>query len=253
MNLRRLQRALTLIELTIVLLVLAAVAGIIVPRLTGYGERAHGATTASSMQETAKALSLFEANKGRMPNNWDNLIDVNGGSGTGLPASLTDTGITPALTAGTLASAAEAQVLTDAGIQQVYSFDSTETTFDATFLPYDGGATPTATAVADTMPIAVVPNTVFGFSGSEKVVALGIGRLNEMVNEVMTDAPVVFEGELQPNAAYLRLFVAFQILDNAGNPLPKARPLGVFKVEPADGSIAGAGTHLQVYYEARNQ
>lgn len=246
-----LKRSLTLIELTVVLLILAAVAGVLVPRLTGYGERAHGATTASSMQETAKALALFEANNGRLPDRWDNLIDA--GTGSTLPASLTVNGVVippTSLTTDTL-SAAEASALTEAGVQNVFNFDSTQPDFNATFNPYQGGATPTATAVAAGVTVAKIPPAALGLPANSEVVALGIGRLNEMVGTVVTDSPVVFEGAIDPTQVYLRVMVALEIVTE-GTVREKARPIGVLKVEAGDGSLAGAGTHLQVYYDSRD-
>lgn len=68
------RRGLTLIELTVVLLILAATAGILVPRLVGYTGRAHGATGADNMQEISKAIALYETNTGEMPNGWDSLV-----------------------------------------------------------------------------------------------------------------------------------------------------------------------------------
>ena len=74
-------RGLTLIELTIVLLVLAAVAGILVPRLTGYTGKSHGASGAANVAEISKAISLYEVNNGGFPPQWENMVqDVPAGA-----------------------------------------------------------------------------------------------------------------------------------------------------------------------------
>ena len=242
-------RALTLIELTVVLLILAATAGILIPRLTGYGERAHGATAASTIQECNKALALFEANRGRLPDRWDNLVEATGG---GLPLSLVETGVTPTLSAGTLASLAEAEALAAVGITTVYSFDSAAPGFNATFQPYQGGATPTPTPLASGTPVAVLPTPALGFPATSKLVVLGLGAQNELFGVAATNVPLVFEGSIDPSAVYLRYVGVFEVADAQG-PREKARLVGILKIEPADGTVVGADEHLRVYYESRAQ
>lgn len=50
----------TLVELTVVLLVLVALAGILIPKVTGFVERSHGASVSSNIGEINKFVQLHE-------------------------------------------------------------------------------------------------------------------------------------------------------------------------------------------------
>jgi type II secretory pathway pseudopilin PulG len=75
---RRRRGGFTLIELVVVLLVLIGLAGIVVPMLPNMITRTHSSANASTIQETAKALQLFENLNLSHPDGWDSLIDANG-------------------------------------------------------------------------------------------------------------------------------------------------------------------------------
>lgn len=244
---RRRARALTLIELTVVLLILAATAGILVPRMVGYGERAHGATSAASIQEGTKALALYEVENGVFPDGWDNLID----DGGGLPSSLFESGTLAfnVLSAGAL-TAAEADALAAAGITTVYGMDTDHPDFDATFNPY--GAAPTPTVLAGTTPVAVLDPAVLRRPAGSRIVVFGMGRQCTLFGDSAHNVPLVFEGGMSPSDIYLRYGVAFEVGD-AGGAYDKARFLGVVKCEPADGNVVGADEHLAVYYGSLRQ
>ncbi len=50
----------TLVELTVVLLILVALAGILIPKVTGYVERSHASSSSSNLGEINKFVQLHE-------------------------------------------------------------------------------------------------------------------------------------------------------------------------------------------------
>ncbi len=75
-NRRTALRGFTLIELVVVLVVLVALAGVLVPLMPNMITRSHSASGASSMQEAAKAIQMFEALNFSHPDGWDSLVEV---------------------------------------------------------------------------------------------------------------------------------------------------------------------------------
>ncbi len=69
---------LTLMELVVVLLILAALAGILVPMLPNMLSRAHTATGATNTGELAKAVQLYQASYMKYPDNFDSLLNTSG-------------------------------------------------------------------------------------------------------------------------------------------------------------------------------
>ena len=65
----------TLIELVVVLLILAALAGVLVPVLQNMVQKSHGSSGAANHEEIAKSIQLHEAQTGLQPNDYDSLID----------------------------------------------------------------------------------------------------------------------------------------------------------------------------------
>lgn len=242
------RRGLTLIELTVVLLILAATAGILVPRLVGYSGRAHGASGASNVQEITKALALFEANNGAMPNNFDSLVEDDNST---ISATVVATGVTNPFAQSPL-TAAEATALNDIGITQL-QHQATAGSGNATFEANSGTASP----VAATEPVAVLtPASVAdrGLPVGARVAVFGLGAQSSMIGTVMTDAPVHFpEGGAKPEDVYLRYYVLFRLDDGAGGTLERASLFGVFAAEPGSGELTDTGAHLSEYYENRDR
>ncbi len=77
-NRRTALRGFTLIELVVVLVVLVALAGVLVPLMPNMITRSHSASGASSMQEAAKAIQMFEALNFSQPDGWDSLVQADG-------------------------------------------------------------------------------------------------------------------------------------------------------------------------------
>src|SRR6266446_306962 len=69
------RRGLTLIELIVVLMVLVALAGILVPMLPSMLTRAHVAAHVTNVVEIAKAITTYQALNSGYPDQWDSLTD----------------------------------------------------------------------------------------------------------------------------------------------------------------------------------
>lgn len=244
------RRGLTLIELTVVLLILAATAGVLVPRLVGYSGRAHGASGSSNIQEVSKAIALFEANTGAQPDGWDSLLQGADGARTPYLATV-EAPATPPIVAGAL-NAAEADALTAIGVTSINNMDDgTGAGFNATFSPNDG----TAEAIADTAEVALLSPTAItglGLATGNRYVTFGLGNGVNMIGSVMLDAPVHFpEGGEKPESVYLRWYVVYDLGDGVDTP-ERARFVGVFGCEPDSGEMTNLGAHLGEYFEARD-
>ncbi len=73
MNRRDMRRAFTLIELLLVLVILAVLAAVVVPRLTGRVESARRGGTISTISNVKTALGVFETDIGRYPTSDEGL------------------------------------------------------------------------------------------------------------------------------------------------------------------------------------
>jgi len=73
-NGRRAQRAFTLIELLLVLVILAVLAGIVYPKFASRGEQARQTAARTQIAAFATALSAFEVDNGYYPRGRDGLL-----------------------------------------------------------------------------------------------------------------------------------------------------------------------------------
>jgi type II secretory pathway pseudopilin PulG len=72
------QSGMTLIELTVVLLVLIGLAGMLLPYVGGFMEKTHDSANSTSEHELAASISRYENQFMELPNNMDSLLDASG-------------------------------------------------------------------------------------------------------------------------------------------------------------------------------
>ncbi|MCK4840814.1 MAG: type II secretion system protein [Methylococcales bacterium] len=245
------QAGMTLIELTVVLLVLIGLAGLMIPYVSGFVSKTHDSTGSSNAARANQSILQYEAQFFKAPNNLESLI--NGVAGT---VAATDTVCTTALatniyckmmatgfytpltlTADHVASlnaASITQVLdnnpdtTDATFQSV---NTAPRTFIATEFLAGVSATPSAgiTTVADHLVEAFggqqsdydnTDGTVDGVDGCFDYVAFGIGDANSMIGRTMQSAPIHFANTADMGATnkYNRFVAVYKV--DASNVAP---------------------------------
>jgi Tfp pilus assembly protein PilE len=214
MEMKKLKRkGLTLLELVVVMTILIALAGILVPLLPNMMKQAHTSTGATNMPELNKLFELHNTVERGYPNYLDNLTD-----GTDLYAGLPGGGAgltTLDLNADTAAS------LNAAGITKVFNLTS-DAVDDYTFECYgEGIVAPPLTGAADVtngLTIAVLDDSELPkFKGTpgEVYAVFGVGQATPMVGNMMQDAPVHFGDEpgSKPNEVYSRYAAVFRVGD----------------------------------------
>ncbi len=247
------QRGLTLIELVVVLAILVALVGLVVSLFPGLVARASRSTTASSIQDVARAVQINYTTTLSYGSGFDSLLNV---GGTALYNGLT-TASSNQLARITL-SANDATALNAAGISSIYHM--TQTT----------GANPDATfnvtqvsppiAVAGTAPVAVIDATQtallqsirgpYSPRGTAVYPVFGLNKYSSLIGPtgVMQDAPVR-AGSLaneNPASSYQRYGLVFMVDDSPTGTGRTARFLGA--VAFTAGGIQTAEGNLQGYY-----
>lgn len=238
---------LTLIELVVVLLILAALAGVVIPVVQNMAQKSHGSAGATNIGEVAKALMLFEIQNGKHPDRYDSLYDGTDlvvDSGSGLTASPIDD--------------EDLDSLNKIGITSYMIHDPAAT--NKTFEPYAVAAVPTT--LADTSPVATLSPaniqalglqpTVLRTATTEppsapvKYVAFGVGQRNTAIGKTMLEAAIHFpESGESPLAAYSRFLAIYAI--------PRVGPARLASVAAVhEDGLSGAGAHMAEYFETQN-
>jgi len=238
---RHARRGLTLLELVLVMAILIALAGILVPLFPNMIARASTSSGATNQNEITKIVQLFQALYRGYPNNLDGMTTTVVGV-TGLASYVPDSTTTPTLTAQTLTTqAGDLAALQAAGITQVCTMVESGAgapDWNPTFVPYAvdppvpvplAGATEVAylTAAAATRLFAITPATSGPTSGYLTCVVLGLGRNSTANGTVIDDAPVAVSTTWadNPDTKYCRFGLVFQVED-ANGVLPTALFLG---------------------------
>lgn len=225
---------LTLMELVVVLAILVALAGIVIPLMPGMLGRSEQAASATNLSEISKWVQTFESASNRYPLDWDSLTDGTGTVLTYMASSTTKgpfSGSTPPLQL-TALNSNQATALTGAGITQVQLMMTTQPTgTNLTFNPYQN-ANKTTNAQALASGINVPTLTLAGqqqlrvgdgITSAGTFVVFGLGDRASLVKSAyapgLQDAPVVTYDAFTPDQKYGRYGVVFQIegFDSVGN------------------------------------
>jgi prepilin-type N-terminal cleavage/methylation domain-containing protein len=242
------RQGLTLLELVVVMIILVALAGIVVPMLPGLMGRAHMSTGATNMDELNKLVLMHHAMEQSYCNGLDNLIDDAGTVFAKLPAP------NPSIYSVKTLTAAEASALNAAGITDVYNLD--DATESPTFDPYkDAVAESVATGLKVVQVTAAAVSAALDADlGTAEYVVFGLGKMSPFTGAggMMLEAPVHFgeQANAAPDQVYSRFGLVFQLVAADGDPLPTARFAGSVAFH-GDG-IAGADAPLEAYYAGHN-
>lgn len=240
---RKGSRGFTLLELVVVLTVLVALAGILLPTLPNLLTKSHVAVCSTNRPAMNKAVMTYALlNTGQYPNRLDNLADA-GGDADGLHGG----GAFPAdtLSVDTL-SAGEVESLAKIGINEIILADWDE---NATFGAHTGLpstlATTTHVLIADddhmlevfnVRPVADTTYVIFGVGMQSTLVGSNNGGIFE--------APVHFsdEADANPGTTYARYVLVFRAFDNGDS----AQFIGTSAVY--DDGLENVNQHLEEFY-----
>jgi prepilin-type N-terminal cleavage/methylation domain-containing protein len=204
----------TLIELVVVMVIIATIAGFVIPQIGMLGRSSDMAATAKTQSDVANNVQLFFTLQKRYPQGLDSLLDTsgalyssdtnNGDTQTrGLPFSGADgTRLQAQLVAGQLANATNAEYmrsLTRSGFDWVYDHDTavlnannSATTFRGLIADANGtgNTAPSTINVAELTGTALLAKLVpQGLKTGERVVAFGVGPRNSAISKTLTNAP----------------------------------------------------------------
>ncbi|MEM0966931.1 MAG: prepilin-type N-terminal cleavage/methylation domain-containing protein [Verrucomicrobiota bacterium] len=252
------RRGLTLVELLVVLAIITAVAGIVIPIIPDSQQRSHGATGAGNVRELAKAVEVQKSSTGSFGNEWDSLIDSN-------PATVAPTDlVVEDLSSPGVGTVEEAIVnaLVEAGIVTAYEHDdfsdpTVNQTFDGlTIALVDklGSDEDVATLTAAGEDRLGLPGSVLNgvpASDIEAYVAFGVGQESTLVGRSLVDAPVQYpSGATNPTDHYSRFIAVFAVPVD-GAPLRLATITGVEDLAGGD-RLRRLGDYLDDYFNSFN-
>jgi len=241
-------RGLTLIELVVVLAILVALVGLVLAFFPGLLSRASKSTSATSIQDIAKAVQINYSTQLTYGSGYDSLLNAGGAE---LYSKLT-LAVSNQLNRVTL-SATDSAALTALGVNNIYHMTATAT--DATFNVTQTGS---SIAVSANVPVAAIKSTETALlaavrgnytpQGTPVYVVLGVNKGATIVgsNSILQDAPVRAGADANenPTTSYQRYGLVFLI--DGTTPARTARFLGAVAFGSA--GITTAEGSLQGYY-----
>lgn len=207
MTARHRKSGFTLIELVVVIAIIAALAGLVIPQVSMLGRSTDMASSASCQAELTNNLQLFFVLQKRYPQGLDSLLDTTfaeyasdttdaNTQTRGLPYSGADgTRLQDQIAPGTLTNAAGAEFLRSfsrCGFDYVYDHD-------LTVINSNNSTVGSAQRLTSTSPfnIAEVTGAALiaklcpqGLLATERLVALGIGPRNSAIGKTITNCPI---------------------------------------------------------------
>jgi type II secretory pathway pseudopilin PulG len=279
-SVRRAQAGMTLIELTVVLLVLIGLAGLLIPYVSGFTDRTHDSTGSNNLANLNQNIGRFETENMKAPNNLETLTDAAAGT---IYSKLMNTDLFDAVSvngSGAMGSAdvIRSQSLTAAGITNLLLNDNA--TDNATFHSTTGtpvahatvsvsvarvcaeDADPMAAAGCTYTDAAAQSHMVEAFGGQAAdydtacydYLAFGIGDGSELIGRSMSSAPVHFasRGDMGPVNMYNRFVAIYQVDKNNTAPcstsVDKAKFVGT-AMAMMQGHLWGVGHSIGHAYE----
>jgi len=229
------QAGMTLIELTVVLLVLIGLAGLMIPYVSGFVSKTHDSTGSDSLASLNSAIQRYDVQYMGQPSNYDSLMSSTAaGLGTVYNKLMNGDG-TGTLVADDYLQVAtiSASSLTGVGIGSLMLMD--DNTADATFAATASSET-VSTAMNATldvlelhvkgttcgmMPMGCIDDdaelsTIIGRSvntSANHYIAFGVGQESGMVGKTISEAPVHFAktGAMSAGNKYNRILAIYQV------------------------------------------
>jgi prepilin-type N-terminal cleavage/methylation domain-containing protein len=234
------RNGLTLMELIVVLMILVALAGIIIPMLPSMLTRAHVATHTTNVTEITKLIITYQATHTGFPDQWDamtngtTMINYMAG-GTMDPQTPPPGGQAGGVFTQSNPTQGELNALNAAGIGKVHmqlatpgGTDWAGNAFDPTFANYSAAPTAPTTIGTSTALVYIDPQangTALTFiqqnypswSQTGRYIALGIGPRCTMIGTNAVQAPVHFSDtpDASPAFSYARFVAIFKVSDTS--------------------------------------
>jgi prepilin-type N-terminal cleavage/methylation domain-containing protein len=249
------RRGLTLMELVIVLVILVALAGVVIPLFPDMILRGHTSAGSTNITEIAKAVQLYANMYGTFPDRMDSLTTT-----TGLASYL------PVGTAGDLASgnlqSSDLSALNASGITTIAQMmedpgagTGGTSTWNPTFFPYGNDNTVSPTTLLNTLSTSsstvflssIAAQREFGQLQTDngRFVVFGLGSFTSMLGKTLTEAPVFFNSTQNADKAYSRFGLVFQTADVTGA-LARARFIGVIQMTST--GVKNANDNINFFY-----
>ncbi len=223
--------AMTLIELLAVLIILAVLAAIVLPRINGVASQANAATNTAVIADMNKAISTYETRYNKSPNGWDGIL-TDGSSGSfyaqlhpNLQTTQTSaSAYNPILTTVTLTDA-QAASLSQAGITFLHYNSST-----FTGRPSDSGtawgllasgkqvaglmiptqsSSPAWSGHGSTFPDRAFNINPFNAGATDTFVVFGVGQPCSLRGATLQDSPIVQSAD--PSKYYARMLAVYRV------------------------------------------
>jgi len=226
------QAGMTLIELTVVLLVLIGLAGLMIPYVGGFISKTHDSTGSDSLAASNAAIQRYDVQFMGHPSNYDSLMDTNL-TGGNLYTKMMG-GVSTAMMPNNYLQAVsvDGKAFTDIGISSLMVMNTTtaDATFDATAssVAVEDGTTYSLAAlnvkgsdcsmsndamgcIADDAELsAILGRSVDTIANNYFV--FGIGQDSGMIGKTMSEAPVHFAktGAMSAANKYNRLIAVYE-------------------------------------------
>jgi len=210
------RRGLTLLELVVVLTILAALGGLVVPLIRGYQDQTSDAASIDSLRELTKIISEYEASTGRFPNNLESLL-----SGATLFAKLPGSPVGHGDLIPLALNANQVDALAQKGITTVLDANTIATasaTFNAVVLPARvlaaTGNVTSLNAITVSRQLGKVVGSQLDGTGNpvaNTFVVFGFGRNADIVGSLISEAPFRVPSVGNPNSIYCRYGLVFEI------------------------------------------
>jgi prepilin-type N-terminal cleavage/methylation domain-containing protein len=262
-NTKATQSGMTLIELSVVLLVMVGLAGVAAPYVAGMADKAHDSTTAASLNALNQAFGSYKTNHNALPDKLE-LLTTTDGSGAVIDYLIHQDNYSTSPIFSTTDTNSNATLeniklsLVRAGIKTVFPMNGnnaiTNNIYGKVNHTFDAANTSPAAAVDLTDPVsdpkfAYVAGSGAGFWGGalsvpvdamayalggsadqfdtvcHSYIAMGIGDKSTIVGKDLQSAPVLFasNGDFNPQKKYARFIGIFQV--HSATPTPLEAPI----------------------------
>jgi prepilin-type N-terminal cleavage/methylation domain-containing protein len=216
------RRGLTLLELIVVLAILVALSGLVVPLINGLGYQTNASTSAAVVGDVNRSVGTFVTRFDKYPNEWDSLLNASDSLYSNLHPNLA-VASPPILQIMELDAGQPGSLQTDSlksmGIHQLRDHDES-----GDLAPNTSGTAPRSIAVGTKVVMlnktsltstAAISGDLFSArelsetNAANDYVVVGLGSATTIRGSVMTDVPMLHGSD--PSRYYSRVLCVFMV------------------------------------------